>query len=69
MDLTEELKNKKTSEELLNKYSISKDNVPIILYFYNEKISSRYSVRENNYDIDAMKNVINLMSKGKENNG
>ena len=69
MDLTEELKNKKTSEELINKYSINKDNVPIILYFYNEKISSRYSVRENNYDIDAMKNVINLMSKGKENNG
>lgn len=56
LDLTEELKNKQTKKEILEKYPELNNNIksPLIIVFNNEKITSIYNIKKNNYNIDKL---------------
>lgn len=56
LDLTEELKNKQTKKEILEKYPELNNNIkaPLIIVFNNEKITSIYNIKDNNYNIDKL---------------
>lgn len=62
MDITEELKNNKIKNEMANKYAIndlSIVNVPVVLVIDNGVLHAIYGIKDNNYDIDALKMFIN----------
>lgn len=56
LDLTEELKNKQTKKEILEKYPELNNNIkaPLIIVFNNEKITSIYNIKDNNYNVDKL---------------
>lgn len=56
LDLTEELKNKQIKKEILEKYPELNNNIkaPLIIVFNNEKITSIYNIKDNNYNIDKL---------------
>lgn len=56
LDLTEELQNKQTKKEILEKYPELNNNIksPLIIVFNNEKITSIYNIKDNNYNIDKL---------------
>lgn len=62
MNITDDIKNKDTSNEMVSKYSINSldmTDVPSLLVFNNGELSSIYSVRDNDYDIDRFVLYIN----------
>ena len=55
MNITDDIENSDTKDEMISKYMINSLNmtdVPSVLVFNSGKLSSVYSVSENNYDID-----------------
>ena len=69
MDLTKEFKDNKIKSQLEEKYQITNKNIPLILVFSDQTVSNSYSIRENNYDVDLMKDFIEVYGKGNEANG
>lgn len=56
LDLTEVVKNKDTKKELLEKYPELNNNIkdPLIIVINNNKITSVYNIKNNNYNIDSL---------------
>lgn len=56
LDLTEVVKNKNTKKELLEKYPELNNNIkdPLIIVFNNNKVTSVYNIKSNNYNIDSL---------------
>ena len=65
MDITNELSNNKTKKEMISKYTINNINisdVPVIIVIDNGKLSNIYGIKNNNYDMEALKLFINNIS-------
>jgi hypothetical protein len=65
MDITNELSNNKTKKEMISKYTINNTNisdVPVIIVIDNGKLSNIYGIKNNNYDMEALKLFINNIS-------
>lgn len=56
LDLTEVVKNKDTKKELLEKYPELNNNIkdPLIIVINNNKVTSVYNIKNNNYNIDSL---------------
>lgn len=52
LDITSELKDKKLYKEINDRYSV---NVPYVIIFDNGNIKSIFSIRENNFDMELLK--------------
>ena len=59
MDVTNEISDKNIKNDLMNKYGISKDNIPIILVIRDGIIRNTYSIKDNDYNISLLKNYLN----------
>ena len=62
MNITDDIKNKNIKDEMVLKYfvnSLNMTDVPCILVFSDGKISSIYSVSDNDYDIDRFTIYLN----------
>ena len=67
MDITEELKDKKITVEMQNKYKINDTDmttVPLIMTFRDGKLDKIYDIASNNYDIEQVKLFINSIKNG-----
>jgi len=61
LNLTDIYNNKKELKEAKNKYTINNNNisnVPCILVFENGSLIDIYNIKDNNYDIDLIKNYL-----------
>lgn len=70
LDITEEVKDEKTRNELKEKYNVSAVSildVPVIIVIDNGSIKSVYDIDVNNYDIDKIKDYINSIEFSDEN--
>ena len=55
MNITDDVKDKNVKNDMISRYfvnSLNMTDVPCLLLFSDGKLSSIYSVRDNNYDID-----------------
>ena len=62
MNITDDIKDMDNRDEMVSKYSINSldmTDVPSLLVFNNGELSSIYSVRDNDYDIDRFVLYIN----------
>ena len=62
MNITDDIKNKNIKDEMVLKYfvnSLNMTDVPCVLVFSDGKISSIYSVSDNDYDIDRFTIYLN----------
>ena len=62
MDITNDVKNKKTKKEMKKKYSINSTSildVPVILVIDNGELKSINTISSVNYDVDRIKALIN----------
>ena len=62
MNITDDIKNKNIKDEMILKYfvnSLNMTDVPCVLVFSDGKISSIYSVSDNDYDIDRFTIYLN----------
>ncbi len=62
LDITAELKNKKTANELANKYFVGSSSiidVPLIMVVQNGIVRSILDIKQNNYDADYVLDYIN----------
>lgn len=60
LNLTDELKDKNIKKEILENYKELNNNIkdPSIIIFSNNKITSIYNIKDNNYDIDNLKKYL-----------
>lgn len=60
LNLTDELKDKNIKKEILENYKELNNNIkdPLIIIFSNNKITSIYNIKDNNYDIDNLKKYL-----------
>lgn len=61
LNLTEEIKNKKIKNEILEKYpELNSNNIkdPLIIIFNNNKIASIYNIKDNSYNVDNLKKYL-----------
>ncbi len=58
LDVTEELKTTKLSNELKEKYHITKDNLPQIIKFNNSQITAIVNIKEENYNLQTIENKL-----------
>lgn len=63
LDITEEFKDKKLKDDMLNKYFIDDKILPMILEFKDGKVDKVFSIKDNNYDIELVLKYINGIGK------
>ena len=62
MNITDDIKNKNAKNEMISKYSVNSlniTNVPCVLVFNEGVLTSIYSVKDNDYNIDRFFNYLN----------
>lgn len=69
MNITDDLKDKNIRDEIDSKYYLNNykmSDVPCVLVFENGELSSVYSVRDNEYDIDRFLIYLNNIRLGRD---
>ncbi len=69
MDITNDIKDSKIKDELLAKYGISYNNLPVILVLNNGSLMRNMSISDNSYDIKIIKEFINSVGNQDDING
>ena len=69
MDITNDVKDSKIKDELLVKYGISYNNLPVILVLNNGSLTRNMSISDNNYDIKIIEEFINSVGNQDDLNG
>lgn len=69
LDITEDIKNRQIKNEMNNTYASNSSkmtDIPVIMVIDNGNLRSIYSIRENDYDVDRVKNFINSIKFSEE---
>ena len=69
MDLTNDIKDSKLKAELLDKYTVNSNRLPIILVINNGVLVRNMSISENGYDVSLTREFINSIGNQDDING